>query len=81
MGKLLRVGNWYLEVRGRDHNPPHVHVIGPDFAAQVDIKTLAVIEGGMPRAIAKLALTWAEANRERLIAEWNRLNPDLPYRP
>lgn len=78
MGKLLRGTNWYLEVRGREHHPAHFHVIGPDFAAQVDMRTLAIIEGDMPRAVKQTALEWADANRERLIAEWNRMNPDLP---
>ncbi|WP_207458974.1 DUF4160 domain-containing protein [Azospirillum sp. SYSU D00513] len=81
MGKLLRRTNWYLEVRGREHYPAHFHVVGPDFAALVDMKTLAVIEGGMPRVIGKEALEWAAANGERLVAEWNRMNPDLPFRP
>lgn len=54
-------------------------MIGPDFAAQVDMKTLIIIEGDMSRAVHQEAMAWAAANRDRLVAEWNRMNPDLPF--
>lgn len=79
MGKLLRGTNWYLEVRGKEHFPCHFHVIGPDFQAQIDVETLEPIVGDLPRAVAKEVAEWAGKNRQAIVAEWNRNNPDLPY--
>ncbi|CAO3446669.1 hypothetical protein [Azospirillum argentinense] len=79
MGKLLRGTNWYLEVRGREHYPAHFHVVGPDFAALVSIETLEIRESDLPRAVKREALEWAATNRDKLVAEWNRMNPDLPF--
>ena len=79
MGKLLAGSNWFLAVRIREHFPVHFHVTGPDFAAMVDAETLKIIEGDMPRAVAREVMEWAQANRAVVIAEWSRCNPDLQY--
>ncbi len=65
-----------IVVRGNDHNPPHFHVVGPDVAAQVEIETLKVLRGSLPKK-ALWVLEWAAENRPALYAEWNRRNPHL----
>lgn len=79
MGKLLRGANWFLEVRGKEHFPCHFHVIGPDFAAQIDVETLLPMVGAMPRAVETEVKVWAEKNRSAIVAEWNKNNPDRLY--
>ena len=79
MGKLLAGSNWFPAVRIREHFPVHFPVTGPDFAAMVDAESLKIIEGDMPRAVAREVMEWAQANRAVVIAEWNRCNPDLQY--
>ncbi|MBK1839105.1 DUF4160 domain-containing protein [Azospirillum sp. YIM B02556] len=79
MGKLLAGPNWFLEVRIRKHFPCHFHVIGKDFEAQVDVETLEIIVGDMPRAVEKDVRAWAEKNRQTMVAEWNRCNPAHQY--
>ena len=59
----------------RDHNPPHFHVDTPDAQAQVSIRTLRVIRGGIDRRALQEAQGWAMANRERLWAKWEEFNP------
>ena len=56
-----------------DHNPPHVHVLGRDGAAQVSIETLEVIAMS-GRVDLREALEWAEANRDVPRAKWNELS-------
>lgn len=48
-------------VHGRDHLPPHFHVIHPDFEALVEIGTRNIIAGSMPTAVAKKVYAWADA--------------------
>lgn len=78
MGKLFQVGKVFIRLYGRDHRPPHFHVVGPDSDAIVEIETLIVLGGEIPRAARKVVMEWAVTNRPALIAEWNRLNPLSP---
>jgi hypothetical protein len=56
-----------------DHNPPHVHVIGPDFQAKVRIADAEVFVGAIPPRHRREALLWISANRDRLMEKWNEL--------
>ncbi|WP_425463391.1 DUF4160 domain-containing protein [Methylobacterium terricola] len=66
-----------LEVRSRDHNPPHFHILSSDFHALVDIRTLQVIEGTYDRKALAEAVAWAVDQTENLLNEWRRLNERL----
>lgn len=78
MGRLFAFGNVRGVVYGGDHLPPHFHVVGPDFQAVVDMETLAVIAGHLPRPLLAQVRDWAKANRPALTAEWNRCNHRFP---
>ena len=78
MGRLHQIGNLIIRVYGNDHLPPHFHVITPDHEALVEIETFAIRAGSLPTKSRTSALGWATENRERIIAEWNRLNPRFP---
>jgi len=52
-----------------DHNPPHFHVVGPDFKALVAIDDLRILEGSLPKK-ARAALDWAAKNKKELLARW-----------
>lgn len=53
-----------------DHAPPHFHALYGEFEVVVDIHTLDVIEGKMPRRALALVLEWAFQNREALMKNW-----------
>ncbi|HYH19776.1 MAG TPA: DUF4160 domain-containing protein [Azospirillum sp.] len=78
MGKLVVFGKVAVVIRNRDHNPPHFHVIGPDFEVQVGIDPLVILRGSMTRAVWEQVATWAAENRALLVAEWNCINPRYP---
>ena len=69
-----RFDGFRIEVRSRDHSPPHFHMIGPDFHALVDIRTLQVIEGTYSRRALAEVVDWASVRTEALMVEWRRLN-------
>ena len=77
MGKLATIRNIIIRVYANDHLPPHFHIVAPDFEALVEISTMAVLAGRNPSA-AKDVMEWAIANRELIVAEWNRVNPRFP---
>ena len=42
-----------------DHAPPHFHALYAEFEALIDIRTLEVIRGKLPRRALVLVLEWA----------------------
>jgi len=55
-----------------DHNPPHIHVNGPDSRAVIEIKSAKVIKGRMPSGkVAKDIMTWVKNNKSTLMKIWN----------
>ncbi len=77
MGKLAQFGKVVVRIVGNDHPPPHFHVSAPDFRAIVAIDTLEVLAGHVPRDVLATIRTWAQANRNALVADWNAYNPGL----
>ncbi len=54
-----------------EHAPPHFHAQYGEFKASIDIKTLEVIEGKLPRRALELVLDWAELRRTELLKDWD----------
>ena len=53
-----------------EHNPPHFHARYGELQAEIDIQTLRVIEGDLPRRAKAMVLEWAEEHREELMENW-----------
>ena len=53
-----------------DHPPPHFHARYGEFEATVDIGTLEVIAGQLPRRALILVREWAMMHREELMEDW-----------
>lgn len=77
MGKLHTIGKITIRVYANDHLPPHFHIVAPDFEALVEIETMAVLAGSLPKS-GREALEWAAQNKSAIVAEWNRINPRFP---
>ena len=55
-----------------DHLPPHFHAYYGDASVQVEIDTLTVLRGTLPRRAMALVLEWAFARRDELRQNWER---------
>lgn len=53
-----------------EHSPPHFHAHYGEFKAVIDIQTLGLSEGKLPRRALELVLDWAELHREELMENW-----------
>lgn len=60
-----------IQMFWQDHAPPHFHALYAEHEALVDIQTLEVIAGGMPRRALALVLEWAQEHRAELMEDWN----------
>jgi hypothetical protein len=67
-----------IRVYANDHLPPHFHAIAPDFEALIEIETLRIMRGSLPRRAQEKVIGWAFENRRAIAAEWNRTNSRFP---
>ena len=55
---------------GKEHNPPHFHVIYGEYTGALDIQTLDVLDGDLPPKAVGMAREWAALHREDLLQIW-----------
>jgi hypothetical protein len=54
-----------------EHPPPHFHARYAEFLAQIDIGTLEIIRGSLPRPQMHTIQQWAIPRRQALQDAWN----------
>jgi hypothetical protein len=54
-----------------EHVPPHFHAEYAEHRAIVNIRTLEVIEGKLPRRAQELDIDWAELHQAELMSDWD----------
>jgi hypothetical protein len=60
-----------IQMFWREHAPPHFHALYAEHEALVDIRTLEVIEGRLPKRALSLTIEWAIEHREELMEDWS----------
>jgi len=53
-----------------EHNPPHFHAKYGEFKAEIDIRTLQILKGELPKRAKSMILEWADDHREELMQDW-----------
>jgi len=73
MSTRYRIRDKYrIELRERDHLPPHVHLTGGGVDVVISLETVSVMQGTAPAKVVREALAWVAANQADLLKEWNR---------
>ena len=54
-----------------DHAPPHFHARYAEDEASIDIRTLTVVRGALPRRALAMILELAFPHREELLQDWD----------
>ena len=70
MPTISRFYGIVIQMFWNDHAPPHFHALYSEFEVIVNILTLEVISGTMPRRASALVLEWASLHRNELIEDW-----------
>jgi Domain of unknown function (DUF4160) len=60
-----------IQMFWREHAPPHFHALYSEYEAQIDIRTLDVIVGYLPKRALSLTIEWATAHQKELMEDWN----------
>jgi hypothetical protein len=55
-----------------DHPPPHFHARYAEDEARIELATLRVLSGWLPKRALGLVRTWARLHQEELRADWER---------
>ena len=59
-----------LQLREKDHESMHVHLVGGEINVRIDLETMAIVAGTMPESLKTEVLSWIAHNCETLIEEW-----------
>lgn len=70
MPEISRFYGLIIRMFYNDHNPPHFHVIYQEYEALIEITTLEILEGELPKRAKSLAIEWAIEHREELMKNW-----------
>lgn len=55
-----------------DHEPAHFHAIYGEHEVLIEVETLSVFRGSLPRRAVALVLEWAALHRSELLDDWRR---------
>jgi Domain of unknown function (DUF4160) len=61
-----------------EHGPPHFHAIYKGDQAVIDIESLRLREGRLPRRVLRLVRGWARLHRSERRANWRRIELGQP---
>lgn len=55
---------------GKEHNPPHIHVIYGEYFGVINIQTANMLEGDLPNKALSMAQEWTALHRDELMKIW-----------
>lgn len=59
---------------GSEHNPPHIHAVYGEYLGVIDIQTLEMLEGDLPRKGLSMVQEWAGRYQAELLEMWKTQN-------
>ena len=63
-----------MYLRGKEHNPPHSHILYGEYNAVIDLQTLTLMEGDLPGKGLAMAMEWTTLHRDELLEMWSSQN-------
>ena len=66
-----------IQMFWRDHAPPHFHALYREYEIQVDIRTLEILRGHLPRRASAMVLEWAQEHRAELLENWEKCTRNM----
>ena len=61
-----------IQMFWQEHPPPHFHALYAEYEALINIHTLEVEKGFLPKRAMVLVLEWASEHRAELMEAWNQ---------
>ena len=70
MPVIQQFGNFKIYMYFEDHNPPHVHLVGPGWDAKMRIEDQTIFTGSASSRIEKRAADYVAGNVTALLEHW-----------
>ena len=67
-----------IQMFWNEHAPPHFHALYAENEVLINIKTLEIVRGHLPRRALSLVLEWAQEHRAELIEDWELCSSNQP---
>ncbi|WPC25736.1 DUF4160 domain-containing protein [Pseudomonas moraviensis] len=64
-----------IQLREKDHPPPHVHLTGGGVDVMLSLETVEVMMGKAPPLIIREALDGVGTHQAQLLEDWKRCYP------
>ncbi len=77
MPELCRFYGIIVRMFSGDHPPPHFHAVYQGEEVQVNLLTLEILRGGLPRRALALVLEWAALHRNELQGAWDATSRNI----
>lgn len=61
-----------IQMFWKEHPPPHFHALYAEYEMLINIQTLEVVKGFLPRRAMIMVLEWANEHRAELMEAWNQ---------
>ena len=58
----------------KEHEPSHIHAIYGEYVGEINIKTMEMIEGDLPKKALELVKEWLEIHQDELQEMWEKQN-------
>lgn len=55
---------------GKEHNPPHIHVIYGEYSSAISINNCEVLDGDLPEKALCLVKEWVKLHKKELLNIW-----------
>lgn len=72
MPEISRFFGIVIKIHYADHNPPHFHAEYAGKKVEIEIKTLAVLEGDIQGRALGMVMEWARQHTSELAECWRR---------
>jgi hypothetical protein len=63
-----------------DHGPAHFHAYYGDDMIVIEIATLRIVAGQLPKRAQAMVLEWASQHREELLEDWQLASAHEPLK-
>lgn len=72
MPELCRFRGIVIRIHSNDHPPPHFHALYGGFDAFIEIDSLTITHGLLPRGVRRRVIEWAAQHQDELRQAWER---------
>lgn len=60
-----------IQMFWNDHAPPHFHARYGEYKGIIDINSLQMLEGDLPKRALGLIVDWAKSHQTELLIDWD----------